>query len=284
MKRRTFIKNTLLASVGATLLYPHRSFAGVGNLPDLVYAKGENYCHLLQLSLNALGGLNQLNLEGKRVLIKPTIQVNAFPEEAKNTSPELLYKLIRYCYDAKAWEVYVLDHTIDNWRLCYMNSGIEKASKEAFGKIMPANNRQLYKKDKNGLLLHQLVYECDCIINVPKINFTSSVNFTGALTNLHGLTWTEKTDSSEIYNRKTIALYKKLKPELTVMELTTQRSVQNQKGINAIICGRDGFAVDVFACQMLGVNPETVGYLKLAASLGEGELTTNQLVIEKIYM
>lgn len=283
MKRRTFIKNTLVAGIASNLFFAQNVFATEPKYPDLVIAKGKKPEELVKLSIKAIGGLKQFGLTGKRILLKPTIQWNAKPSDARNTNPNLIYRLIRECYDANAWEVYLLDHTTDDWRLCYMNSGIEKASKEAFGKIMPANERYLYKESDNGFLLHKLVHKCDFIINVPKLNYEPESDFSGALTNLRGLAWENGKIETTEGNQKILDLVNIVKPALTVMDATVVGSGKNRRQLDILITGKDCIAIDILACQQLGINPKTVEYLNLAATMGKCELTTNKLTIQKIY-
>ena len=281
MKRRTFLKNAIVAGVASNLLPVKNLFAADQGFPDLVIAKGHAPSVLLQLSLKAIGGLSQFEIKGKRVLIKPTIQWNTRPLEGKNTDPNLIYHLIRHCYDAGAWEVYILDHTIDDWRLCYMNSGIEKASKEAFGKIVPANEPHLYKNDKAGFLVHRLVHKCDLIINVPKLNDDPAAGLFGALKNLQGLTWENGNFDAVQKDNKLIALLKDIKPVLTVMDAFGTKTSEKEEG--TLICGRNSLAVDVTACKLFDKDPSSVSYLKLATEMGEGELNSANLIIQKIY-
>lgn len=284
MKRRTFIKNTLLAGIASGILLPQQLMATETAYPDVVLAYGKKPGELLSLSLRAIGGLTQFNLTGKRILIKPTIKWDATPQEALNTNPELVYHLIRQCYNAKAWEVYVLDHTSNDWRLCYMNSGIEKASKEAFGKIIPANERRLFKKGNNGFLLHEMAHKCDLIINVPKLNVGIGDSLVGAMKNLEGLTWENGNFDASQSDQKLVDLAATIKPVLTVMDVLVVGNGQNRQQLDLLITGTNGVNVDIMASQIIGIDPNTIGYLRLAAQQGYGTLFTNELTIEKIYI
>ncbi len=50
--------------------------------------------------------------------------------------PSLIGRIVEHCLAAGAKDVYVFDHTINEWRRCYKNSGIEKAAKDAGGTIV----------------------------------------------------------------------------------------------------------------------------------------------------
>ena len=58
----------------------------------------------------------------------------------------LVKRIIEHCFKAGAKEVYVFDHTCDNWVNCYRNSGIEKAAKSAGAKVVPANSESYYQE------------------------------------------------------------------------------------------------------------------------------------------
>src|SRR5690606_2073625 len=80
----------------------------------------------------------------------------------------------KQCFDAGAKDVYVFDHTCDNWNKCYSNSGIERAVKDAKGKIVSGASESYYQEVtiKQGQKLkktkvHELIMESDAFINVP---------------------------------------------------------------------------------------------------------------------
>ena len=68
------------------------------------------------------------------------------PELAANTNPLLVKRIIEHCFKAGAKEVYVFDHTCDNWVNYYKNSGIEKAAKSAGAKVVPGNSENYYQE------------------------------------------------------------------------------------------------------------------------------------------
>ncbi len=112
--------------------------------------------------------------KGQKVLIKPNIGWDVIPELAANTNPLLVKRIIEHCFKAGAKEVYVFDHTCDNWVNCYSNSGIEKAAKSAGAKVVPGNSESYYHEIEipGGIKLqkakvHQLLLETDVFINVP---------------------------------------------------------------------------------------------------------------------
>ena len=285
MERRTFIKKTIQVALASNLLFSSKLFAGFSGNPDLVIANGKQPADLLKLSLNAIGGLEQFDIKGKRVIIKPTIQWDSAPEESRNTNPELIYSIIRQCYDAKAWEVYVFDHTTDDWRLSYQTSGIEKATKLAFGKIIPANDYRYYEKhnDTQDLFcFHQLVHKCDLIINVPKLRIETPNMLWGAVQNLQGLTWENGHFSPVTRDCDMLSILNYIQPVLNVAEVSIVNAGEKQQEV-ALLTGKNSITIDAFACQLAGIDPYSIGYLKCAAEMGIGSLKTDHLTIQKIF-
>ena len=152
MDRRSFFRKSLGASVvvGAAALtgkYENLFAANYNSTDtqfDLVAVKGGEPDVMLQKGMDALGGIRTFVKKGQKVVIKPNIGWDVGPERAGNTNPKLVAELVRQCRNAGASEIYILDHTCDNWQRCYKNSGIESAVKEAGGKVAPAHTESYY--------------------------------------------------------------------------------------------------------------------------------------------
>src|SRR5690606_2234178 len=144
MKRRNFISTTLKASLiaGAGLSsfnFAHslssKSFPFSSDY-DLAAIKGGEPDAMFDEAIKSLGGMSKFVKKGQTVVVKPNIGWDVSPERAGNTNPLLVKQIIKQCFDAGAKDVYVFDHTCDNWNKCYSNSGIERAVKDAKGKIV----------------------------------------------------------------------------------------------------------------------------------------------------
>ena len=156
MDRRTFFRKSFGASVvvGAALTGKYENLFATAydsaNVPfDLVAVKGGEPDVMLQKGMEALGGIRTFVKKGQKVVIKPNIGWDVSPERAGNTNPKLIAEIVSQCRNAGASEVYVLDHTCDNWQRCYKNSGIESAVKEAGGKVAPAHTESYYHESFN---------------------------------------------------------------------------------------------------------------------------------------
>ena len=152
MKRRDFLKNSVgagLAAGAALSLGGYDKLMDTGNFLaayDMVAIMGGKPDAMFDLGIQELGGMGTFVKKGQKVLIKPNIGWDRTPEYAANTNPLLVKRIIEHCFRAGAKEVYVFDHTCDNWVNCYKNSGIEKAAKDAGAKVVPGNSESYYQE------------------------------------------------------------------------------------------------------------------------------------------
>ncbi len=156
MDRRDFIKKSIQAGIlvgSASSLGKYSNlFASQTSLPsnnyDLVAIKGGEPDAMFDKAIESLGGMKSFVKKGQKVVVKPNIGWDVAPDRAGNTNPVLVKRIVQHCYEAGAKEVYVFDNTCDNWKRCYSNSGIERAVKDAGGKMVPGNSESYYHKLK----------------------------------------------------------------------------------------------------------------------------------------
>ena len=200
MKRREFVNKSFKAGV---LTAASLSFGKIPNLLalnpkdfDLVAIKGGEPDLMFDKAINSIGGIKSFVKKGNTVVVKPNIGWDVNPERAANTNPVLVKRIIEHCFEAGAKDVYVFDHTCDDWNSCYSNSGVERAVKDAGGKIVPGNSERYYHevavsggKRLRKAKVHELILESDVFINVPILKSHSSADLTISMKNLMGIVW-----------------------------------------------------------------------------------------------
>jgi uncharacterized protein (DUF362 family) len=198
MKRRYFLKAVALTGVAATFKWSDglEIMAQKVKGYDLVAVLGGDPVSMFRKAIAELGGMNKFVHKGQKVAVKPNIGWDRTPELAANTNPELVGEIIRQCLAAGAKEVVVFDHTCDEWRKCYTNSGIQEAVEKAGGKIMPAHEESYYREVDlpNGVNLksakfHQAILDSDVWINVPVLKMHGGAKMSISLKNLMGIVW-----------------------------------------------------------------------------------------------
>ena len=157
---------------------------------------GGEPAEMFRKAIAEFGGMGKFVKAGQKVVVKPNIGWDKVPELAGNTNPELVSEIIKQCFDAGAKEVVVFDHTCDDWRKCYKNSGIEEAAKAAGAKVMPAHEESYYRevelpkaKSLKTAKIHSAILDCDVWINVPILKNHGGAKMTISMKNHMGIVW-----------------------------------------------------------------------------------------------
>ncbi len=306
MKRRTFLKSSVSAGMAAGAALSMGGYeklwktTPLSSSYDMIAVMGGNPDAMFDLGIQELGGIGTFVKKGQKVLIKPNIGWDVIPEMAANTNPLLVKRIIEHCIKAGAKEVYVFDHTIDNWLNCYKNSGIERIAKSAGAKVVPANTENYYEPIEipGGIKLkkakvHQLLLETDVFINVPVLKDHNSTRMTCCLKNTMGLVWDRRFWHSNDLNQciADFALFEK-KPALNVIDCYNVMVKHGPQGVSkedlvlmkSLILTTDWVAGDSAAAKMLGVDVEKIEYIPIAHKMGIGNMNLESLNIKKIKM
>jgi len=306
MKRREFFKKSAGAGLAAGTAL---SLGGYGKLwvtnpsiakYDMIAVMGGNPDAMFDLGIQELGGMGMFVKKGQKVLVKPNIGWDVIPELAANTNPLLVKRIIEHCFKAGAREVYVFDHTCDNWVNTYKNSGIERAAKSAGAKVVPGNSENYYQTINipGGVKLksakvHELLLSTDVFINVPILKDHSSTRMTCCLKNTMGIVWDRGYWHSNNLHQciADFALYEK-KPALNVIDCYNVMVKHGPQGVSkedvvqmkSQILTTDWVAGDAAAAKMLGVEAEKIDYLPIAHKMGLGNMKLDSLNIKRIKM
>jgi uncharacterized protein (DUF362 family) len=309
MKRRAFLKTSAgagFAAGAAMAMGGYGKFLSAPSIPatsgkfDMVAVMGGTPDAMFDLAIQELGGMGTFVQKGQKVLIKPNMGWDVIPELAANTNPLLIKRIIEHCFKAGAKEVYVFDHTMDNWVNCYKNSGIERAAKSAGAKVVPGNSESYYHEieipggvNLKSAKVHELLLETDVYINVPVLKDHNSVKMTCCLKNSMGLVWNRGYWHSNNLNQciADFALYEK-KPALNVVDCYNVMVKHGPQGVSkedvvlmkSQIISTDWVAADAAAAKMLGRPVEIVEYIPLAHKLGLGNMNLESLNIKRIKM
>jgi uncharacterized protein (DUF362 family) len=198
MKRRFFLKAVALTGVAATFKWSGGLEIMAQNAKgyDLVAVLGGTPADMFKKAIAELGGMGKFVKKGQKVVVKPNIGWDRTPELAANTNPELVTEIIKQCFAAGAKEVIVFDHTCDDWRKCYKNSGIQEAVEKAGGKMMPAHEETYYREvnlpnavNLKSTKIHEAILNCDVWINVPVLKMHGGAKMSVSLKNLMGIVW-----------------------------------------------------------------------------------------------
>jgi uncharacterized protein (DUF362 family) len=301
MDRREFLKNGLLLGLATS-----SSLAGNisqllaqenATMPDLVAIKDGSPEAMFDAGIKAFGGMEKFVKKGQTVVVKPNIGWDQTPQLAANTNPMLVQRIVEHCFTAGAKKVYVFDHTCNDWKKCYRNSGIEEAAQKAGATLAPANQEKYYQavdvpgaKTLHTTKLHELILEADAFINVPILKHHGGARLTIAMKNLMGIVWDRKFwHSSNLH--ECIADFPLLrKPTLNIVDAYRMLMRNGPRGGSEgdvivrkmQMISSDIVAIDAAATKVFGMEPQAVPYIKMAHDYKLGNMNLEQLNIKRI--
>jgi uncharacterized protein (DUF362 family) len=225
--------------------------------------------------------LIDFKLTKKNIFIKPNLVIPARPNSGIITDPAVVVSLAEVLREEYgAGEIIVGDGPQIGCSIkeCFEIGGYKKAAREHDLKLI-----DLYKVKrvsvswKYGLVdIPEIIQEC-CYINVPKIKTHSQTTVTLSLKNQKGLLSAfDKKNFHKLDLHEPIAeLYRVAKPDLVVVdgligiEGDGPTFGGKRRRLDLIIAGIDALEVDEVCCGIMGVSPDEVKHLKIAAGFSE---------------
>jgi uncharacterized protein (DUF362 family) len=298
MKRRTFLKNTAAAGiVGGIALNLVAKPVKKKNKYDMVAVKGGEPAEMFDKGIAALGGMKAFVKPGQTVVVKPNIGWDKTPEEAANTNPELVKRIVEHCIKAGAEKVYVFDHTCQNWKKTYKRSGISEAAKEAGAKVVCGNYQKDYRivkipegKRLKSAKIHNLILDSDVFINVPVLKNHGGAVMTCAMKNLMGIVWDRRYFHKNNLQQCIADCVTARKPDLNVIDAfrvmkkggPRGRGTKDVANMKYQLLSTDIVAVDTAASKILGISDSRIGHLKLGQDLKLGTMDIDKLNVKRI--
>ena len=300
MERRTFLKNTTVAGFvgGIALNLPgktlHKTAKGKY---DMVAVKGGEPAEMFDKGISAMGGMKVFVKPGQTVVVKPNIGWAKTPEEAANTNPELVKRIIEHCFKAGAKTVYVLDHTCHSWRDSYKKSGISEAAKSAGAKVVCGNYQKDYREVEipNGKRLksakiHKIILDSDVFINVPVLKNHGGAIMTCAMKNLMGIVWDRRYFHGNNLQQCIADSVTARKPDLNIVDAyrVMKKGGPQGRGLKDVVkmkyqlLSTDIVAIDTAASKIIGINDTRIGHLKLGQELKLGTMDIKKLNVKRI--
>ena len=305
MDRRDFMKNVIRGGVvaGCALAFGGGTgFAATVGAPagaafDLVAVRGGRPGAMFDRAMASLGGMQAYVPKGSRVLVKPNIGWGVGPERGGNTNPELVGRIVEHCLQAGAKEVSVFDHTCDPWAQCYRSSGIERAVRDAGGKMASGNSEGYYQrvavpggKRLREAMVHELLLEADVFINAPVLKHHSSTQLTIGMKNLMGVVWDRGYWHRNDLHQCIADFSSYRRPTLTVVDAYNVMLRNGPRGVSeadivqmqALVVSPDPVAADTAAAMLFGAEPADIPYIRLAAEMNLGRMDLSALSIDRI--
>ncbi len=301
--RRTFLRTLGFSAASITLsplvesLLPG-SISPAENVPiDLAVAEGSSIPKITSAVVDLMGGIKKFVSRGDIVVIKPNMAWDRKPEQAANTNPHVVATLVSLCLDAGAKRVKVFDHSCDDPRRCYVQSGIAHAARKAGAEITFVDDRKFKEMNIGGEVLkswkiYTEVVEADALINVPIAKHHSLAKLSMATKNWMGAVGGWRGRLHWRLNQCLADLASFFKPSLTLLDAVRilvnhgpqGGRLEDVKGTDMVIAGVDQIAVDSFGATLFGMKGSDLGYVKEGHTRGLGRMDIENLKVKRVHV
>ncbi|MGA9141833.1 MAG: DUF362 domain-containing protein [Methanocella sp.] len=262
----------------------------------LVVATDADPAKLADKAIDAYGGLESIVRSGDNVIVKANFSWACRPEQGGCNNPGVLARIMQRCKEAGAGSVTAVDYTIDNAQECLRVSGIRKSVEDAGLKVQAFKRDEFEDRSVDGVSLKstqvpKILKDCDVLISAPAIKSHGNTLMTGGMKNLMGLIQ----DRGDLHNgnldQKIADLAGLFRPDLTIADAYLVVKNGGPRGSDdpsdllsphQVVMGNDIVAVDAYCASYLGLGPEDVAHVKLAARDGLGQIDLSKMNVIKV--
>jgi uncharacterized protein (DUF362 family) len=288
MTRREFLKGALASSfyLAARRFFPASLVTASA---EVGIATGTDYQKAVTAAVDLIGGIRAYVKPGHVVVVKPNIGWNSPPEVKATTDPVVVRTLVHLCFEAGAAKVYVFDRSVDNPRLAYVTSGIQRAAEEAGAKVMQVDNTRdtkLYARiaipgayDLQDSLVNRYALECDTFVNVPIAKTHGMAGLTLALKNLMGVTGDQRGKWHWQLDDDIADINRVVRSRLTLIDASaimlrggpTGGDPSCLKRLDTFIASSNAVSADAEAAKLFGRRAADIPYILKAEKAGVGK-------------
>ena len=258
---------------------------------------------MLREGLKLIGGIDRLDLKGKRILIKPNVVNDRPPPVTSN--PRVIAAVVRAARDAGAREVIVADSSGIIRLPTSANlaaTGIKQAAESAGAQVLALEEEPWVRVEAAAAqalphyYVSRRVYEADIFINLPVIKTHRFAHYSCSLKNLVGITHPRYRPSVSFFasdwHERIAELNLAVHPHLTIADGTTIMIAGGPTSgtaakANVLLLSGDCVALDAVAVALLraygtwpklqGKTPWEQRQIKRAGELGLGISDANRL-------
>ncbi len=301
ISRRNFLKSSFMiggTAVGAAML-PRLASAGIiGETPDIISIPSADPASGLPDLLDALGGISSFVKQGQSVgflVNSPWVHPGYF------TNPDIVLNLMKLCKDAGAGRI-----------ICYkpVREGFWQESR-FYDEMLPLINEIEYGEERtvveipDGEMLKsaevfRIFLESDVFINIPVAKHHNGTLFSGVLKGLMGVSSRdtnrhmhspdgEYTYDKEEYLAGCIADLNLIRqPDLSVMDAGLCAISNGPRGPGdtvspqRILAGTDPLAMDVYASELIGMDPADILSFQKADKHGLGKADPETILVKQL--
>ncbi|MFA5389350.1 MAG: DUF362 domain-containing protein [Candidatus Omnitrophota bacterium] len=240
-----------------------------------------------------LGGMERFVKKGERALIKPNLLSARLPEDGVCTHLEVIRAVVGLVRDCGAMPL-IGDNPGGSIKpgQVYEGSGIADFAKKQGIELKETKDVKVI----NGIPIASYFFECDKIINLPKMKSHSLMGLTGAVKNMYGaVAGLHKSElhrrfpSPEEFTKVLVDTFEIVKPAVSLMDGIVAMdqagpAAGRLKNTGLLLAGEDSVAIDSVFAALIGKKPLDILTTKEARrrKLGEADLENIEISGEDI--
>ena len=244
-------------------------------------------------AFDLLGGISAFIKKGERVLIKPNMLSARLPEDGVCTHLEVIRAVVRLARDCGA-TVFIGDNPGGSMSplAAYEGAGLSALAREEGIELKEVKGIKVV----NDIPIAAYIFECDKIINLPKMKTHSLMGLTGAVKNMYGAVaglhkseLHKKFPSPEEFTKVLVNTFEIARPGLVLMDGIVSMDQGGPasgrlRNTGILIAGEDSVAIDAVFAGLIGMNPLDILTTKEAhkRKLGEADLENIEILGESI--
>lgn len=233
----------------------------------------------------------------KSILIKPNLCYYWDFSTGETTDPRVVASIIDYIHEMGCGEaeIKIIESDASAMRTehAFRMLGYDELAKKKSVELVNLSDDETCEKDvtvqkhKFTLTLPRSVFDCDLLINVPKLKVGpyaggQCLHMTCALKNLFGcIPQPKKVEFHPRLNETIVGVNKLITSGLTVVDGIVALG-KHPVRLGVIIAGKDNLAVDSIAARVMGYNPWRIKHLRLAVEEKVGNVENLRIVGENL--
>ena len=252
--------------------------------PVISVVKGKNIELAVKRAVDLVGGMSSKVKKWDRVIIKVSLDEVKPSGSGLVTNVEVVRAIVRMVKEAGARRITVADGSLktSTWK-AFEAAGYDKMAREEGVILKDLDSDYIWRAwlpegdDKyKKYSVATTVLNCEVFINVPVIKLDDAASPSLSLKNLLGI-------MCDKWAKKRLPKGDKLDELIVDMNLIRQSDLVVIDGTdrdNTIIAGNDPVAADSVALRMLKLDPNKIGYIKLAEGRGLGKSGPSEIEVK----
>jgi uncharacterized protein (DUF362 family) len=243
----------------------------------------EAILEMVRRAVNLVGGMGEIVSKGDKVALKPNVVTGKLSGRGVTTDPRVIEALIKLVFKAGAGDVMVVEGsgygapTSEAFEL----SGVKEIAERNGAEVVDVDKDEVVEVEvQNPLILERIpvsrrFHDADVRVNVPVMKTHDQMLVTLGMKNLKGVI---QKPTKRLFHRIGLARAIVDLNRAVPIDLTVVDAIHAMEGLgpsfgeivemDVVMAGRDVYSLDVVGAWVMGVKPEELEYLKLAAGLG----------------